>query len=160
MFKKATLLLVVLVSIGWAGNAWAGFVILTLQRVGAVNTINGVQTEGGNILKNNVKVGQYAIQRIQVLGVINGGTSSPLNTAMTTITLFFALSSAVGAPENVTLQGSHDFTSNAFKGSVSAASNFYSWIKGADASYSALSTTSINKTLVVIWNGANQLTLP
>ena len=77
---------------------------------------------------------------------------------MTTMTLFFATASGT-APQNVTLQGAHDFGPGNFVGSVSAASNRYAWIQGGEASYQPVSgTTSMN--LVIRWNGANQLTLP
>ena len=140
----------------WAPAANAGSVVLTLTRT----TLNNVpdaaglwQHEGGNIFKGAVKVGQYATVR----RVTNGGTTAPLNTAATTITLFFALAAGT-APQNVTLQGAHDFGPGNFQGSVSGASTRYAWIRGADASYS--SPAAGTETLVISWTGAAQLTLP
>jgi hypothetical protein len=104
------------------------------------------------ILKNNVVVGQYAITR----RVTFGGTDVQ-NTAMTTVTLFFTNAST--PPHNVTLQGAHSFSSGRFTGSVSAASNRYTWIHDADASISTTSTIGTNS-LSISWAGANQLTLP
>ncbi len=139
-----------------APMAMAGAVNLTLARTSLTNVSDAAglwQHEGGNIVKAGVKVGQYALHR----RVTTGGTGLPLNTAMTTITLF--LSTAAGsAPQNVTLQGAHDFTAGNFRGSVSAASNRYSWIQGGDATYSSLGGGGLG--LVINWNGASQLTLP
>ena len=140
----------------WAPLANAGSIALTLTRV-SLNNVPDVagtwQHEGGNILKGGVKIGQYALHR----RVTNGGTTAPLNTAMTTITLFFA-TAAGSAPQNVTLQGAHDFGVGNFRGSVSAASNRYTWIHGADATYSSPAAATL--TLIISWNGAAQLTLP
>jgi hypothetical protein len=140
----------------WAPTAHAGSVVLTLTRV----TLNNVpdaaglwQHEGGNIFKGAVKVGQYSLHR----RVTTGGTTAPLNTAMTTITLFFA-TAAGSAPQNITLQGAHDFGPGNFRGSVSAASNKYTWIEGGDATYTTPAAGT--ETLSISWNGAAQLTLP
>ncbi len=154
IFKTAALVFVALVSVAWAGRAWAGSAVLTLHQITISTTTAGVQTEGGSILKNGAKIGQYAIQRIQV----PGGTSAPFNTSMATVSLFFAVNAGTGGPEVVTMQGAHDFNSSIFRGSVSAASNFYAWIKGADASYAPVST--VNKTLIISWTGLNQFALP
>ncbi len=137
--------------------AHAGNVTLTLTRstLTNVNDAAGLwQHQGGDILKNGAKVGQYALHR----RVTAGGTGAPLNTAMTTITLFFATASGT-APQNVTLQGAHDFGPGNFVGSVSAASNRYTWLQGGDASYAPVSGTT-DTSLTIRWNGANQLTLP
>jgi hypothetical protein len=140
----------------WTPAANAGSVVLTLTRT----TLNNVpdaagtwQYEGGNIFKGTVKVGQYALTRRSIIG----GTTTPLNTAATTITLFFALASGT-APQNVTLQGAHDFTIGNFRGSVSAASGQYGWIKGADAVYSV--PAAGHETLTISWTASPQLTLP
>ena len=59
----------------------------------------------------------------------------------------------------MTLQGAHSFSSGRFTGSVSAASNSYTWIQNADASIGSTGTIGTS-TLVIAWAGANQLTLP
>jgi hypothetical protein len=136
--------------------AHAGSVVLTLTRVSLNNVTDAAGTwqfQGGNILKGATKVGQYALTR----RTITGGTTSPLNTAQTTITLFFALTSRT-APANITLEGAHDFSAGNFRGSVSGASAWYSWIKGADAIYS--SAGGGLETLTISWTGLLQLTLP
>jgi hypothetical protein len=135
----------------------AGSVSLTLTRATLTNVSDAAgswQHQGGNVLKGGVKVGQYALHR----RVTAGGTGTPLNTAMTTITLFLATTSGT-APNNVTLQGAHDFTAGNFRGSVSGASNRYTWIQGGDATYSPV-VGSTSSTLIIQWNGASHLTLP
>lgn len=137
--------------------AHAGGVALTLSRSSALTNVNDAagtwQHEGGNVLKSGVKIGQYALHR----RVTTGGTTAPLNTAMTTLTLFIASASG-SAPQNITLQGAHDFTAGNFRGSVSAASNRYTWIQGGDAGYSSAGAGVLN--LSITWAGASQLTLP
>lgn len=135
-------------------NAGAAALVLSRTTLTNVNDAAGLwQHEGGNILKGGVKVGQYALQR----RVTTGGTTAPLNTAATTITLFFATASG-SAPQNITLQGAHDFGPGNFRGSVSAASNRFSWIQGGDATYSSPAAGTLS--LVIGWTGASQLTLP
>jgi hypothetical protein len=155
VLRKIVLPIIVLIVVAWLGSAAAGSVSLQLVSVTLRNVDDAAgrwQHEGGNILKGTTKVGQYALTR----RVTTSGTTAPLNTAMTTITLFFATAAGT-APENVTLQGSHDFTLGNFRGGVSAASNKYSWIKGADASYSV---SSGKRYLYIYWTGASLLTLP
>lgn len=135
--------------------AHAGAVSLTLTRTTLTNVNDAAGTwqhQGGNVLKGGVKVGQYLLTR----RVTTGGSTAPLNTAATTITLFLA-TAAGSAPQNVTLQGAHDFGPGNFRGSVSAASNRYTWLQGADATYSSSGTSLI---LSIGWAGASQLTLP
>lgn len=139
-----------------ATPAFAGSATLTLSRVNLTNVNDSAGTwqhDAGDVLRSGVKVGQYALTR----RVTTGGTGSPLNTAMTTITLFLATASGT-APQNITMQGAHDFTAGNFRGSVSAASNRYSWIQGGDAVYSAPAAGTL--TLTIAWTGAAQLTLP
>lgn len=140
----------------WAPFANAGSVVLTLTRASLTNVSDAAgisQYQGGDIFKGGVKVGQYALTR----RTITGGTTAPLNTAMTTITLFFA-TAAGNAPQNITLEGAHDFGPGNFRGSVSGASNRFSWVQGADAVYSSL--TGGNLSLSLNWAGSSQLTLP
>ena len=108
------------------------------------------QHEGGRIMKGAALVGHYSIHR----RVTFGGTDAQ-NTAMTTVTLFFAGT----PPQNVTLQGAHAFSTGRFAGSVSASSNRYAWIHAADA---VIAPTAVlgTSTLTLQWTGANQLTLP
>lgn len=75
------------------------------------------QFEGGELLNGTNVVGHYASER----RVIFRSTESQ-NTAMLKMTLFF-----VGhePPENITLEGAHDFHSGSEVGSVSAASAAY-----------------------------------
>lgn len=137
-----------------ATPAYAGGVALTLVRSTLVNVNDAAgrwQHEGGEILRNGTAVGQYAISR----RITTGGTDRQ-NTAMTTVTLFFANTGA--PPQNVTLAGAHSFSNGRFAGSVSGASNRYAWVQGADATI--VPAASGTGTLTILWAGANQLTLP
>lgn len=102
-------------------------------------------------MKGTTTIGQYLIVR----RVTTPATSS-LNTAATSITLFIGTSSTT-APNNITLQGAHNFSAGNFRGSVSGASNRYTFLQGADATYTAVSGA---ETLVMTWNGSSQLTVP
>ena len=139
----------------WSTPAVAGTVSLSLVRSTLQNVDDPAgrwQFEGGDIVKSGSVVGQYAIHR----RVTYGGTDT-MNTAMTTITLFFA--NRTSAPHNVTLHGAHSFTDGRFAGSVSAASNRFSWITDADAATAPTGTIGTH-TLTITWAGANQLTVP
>jgi hypothetical protein len=75
------------------------------------------QIEGGNVLRKNKQVGTYSsVKRVSC------GTAK-FNTAQLWLTLFFE--TKVGAPENMTLHGAHDFNSGNEIGSVSAASTAF-----------------------------------
>jgi hypothetical protein len=78
------------------------------------------QYEGGEATGENELVANYASTK----RVVIQGTETQ-NTAILTLTLFFRGSSSQPI-ENMTLQGSHDFTSGDEIGSVSAASNAFS----------------------------------
>jgi hypothetical protein len=75
------------------------------------------QFEGGQVLQKGKHVANYATVR----RVVNKGTEEQ-NTAMLTTTIFFL---GKQPPENMTLQGAHDFNSGDQTGSVSAASSQY-----------------------------------
>ncbi|MFZ2447911.1 MAG: hypothetical protein WAW37_16260 [Syntrophobacteraceae bacterium] len=158
---KRTLLIILLVaSFAVAGNAFAGQVVVQLQKVTGPTNINDaagqVEYEGGNIKKDGTKVGQYAIERRR----INGGTTGTFSTAMTTITLFFGQNTTTSAPDNITIQGAHGFGPGDFRGSVSAASSKYTWTVGADATYSVVTGSTTLKNLTISWTGSRSLTLP
>lgn len=137
----------------WATSASAGTVTMELVRTSQANTADAVgewQHEGGNIRKSGVNIGRYVIVR----RVTRPATSSQ-TTATTTITLLIGSSAEL---DNITLQGAHNFLIGNFKGSVSAASNRYSWIVGADSGY--VSTGASTARLTMNWLGANQQTVP
>ena len=71
------------------------------------------QIEGGTVIENTAPVGTYSTVRR-----VDCGTT-PLNTAMVWMTIFFQKSKP---PENITVHGSHDFATGHEIGSVSAAS--------------------------------------
>lgn len=75
------------------------------------------QFEGGQVLENEKQVANYAsIKRVTLKGTDQNGQ----NTASVTTTLFFL--GATNPPQNLTLEGAHDFTSGNETGSVSASS--------------------------------------
>ena len=75
------------------------------------------QFEGGRVFQKGKHVANYATVR----RVVKKGTQEQ-NTAMLTTTLFFV---GKQPPENITLQGTHDYNSGDQTGSVSAASGQY-----------------------------------
>ncbi|MBT2625437.1 hypothetical protein J7I81_08635 [Bacillus sp. ISL-32] len=96
---------------------------LTLNRITLENVDDAAgrwQIEGGQMLRGNRPVGNYASTK----RIVNQGTS-PQNTAMLTLTLFF-----IDPSDNITLQGSHDFNSGDQIGSVSAATSSFSYYIG------------------------------
>ena len=152
--RKLLLSSVLLAPVLGSAVATAGSVSLQLTRTSLNNVEDAAgrwQHEGGNVLKSKVVIGQYLIVRRVTLPA-----TSSLNTAATSITLFLGTSSST-APNNITLQGAHNFSAGNFRGSVSGASNRYTFLQGADATYSSAAGT---ETLVMSWNGSNQLTVP
>ena len=143
--------LVVALSWGMISDSYAGGVILKFTRVGALINVDDTagrwQHEGGKVFKGTTQIGYYAIHR----RVTFNGTS-PQNTAMLTMTIFFLGQSP---PQNITLQGSHNFSSGSFIGSVGAASGKYTWVQGAD--FSGSTGTGL---LTIAWGGSNYSTLP
>lgn len=118
-------------------SALAGTVTLTMSRnsLNNVNDVSGIwQLEGGDLLLGSRDVGDYACTR----RTVDGGTNN-LNTAMLTCTMF--LPGGAGAPDNVTYQGAHDYSTGGFKGAVSAASAAYAFVIGADVAGSAATNT-------------------
>jgi hypothetical protein len=152
--RKLILSTVALAPLLVSSAANAGAVAVQLVRTSLTNVNDAAgrfQHEGGNVVKGQTTIGQYLIIRR-----VTTPATSAQNVAGTSITLFLGTGSTT-APNNITLQGAHNFTAGNFRGSVSAASNRYNWIQGADATYSTSSGTS---TLVMSWTGASQLTVP
>jgi hypothetical protein len=85
---------------------------LTLQDV--MDSAGSWQFEGGQVVHQRKHVANYATVR----RVVNKGTTEQ-NTGMVTTTIFFL---GKQPPENMTLQGAHDYNSGNETGSVSAAS--------------------------------------
>ncbi|MFE5620607.1 hypothetical protein ACFQ8S_00820 [Streptomyces virginiae] len=77
------------------------------------------QFEGGEVVEQSVHLADYACTR----RVITGGTDA-LNAAMLTLTLFFRDASGQTA-DNMTLQGTHSFSTGEALGSVSAATGAF-----------------------------------
>lgn len=90
---------------------------LTLQRDTLTNVDDPAgrwQHEGGRVNENGRHVGFYASTKR-----VTFRATEAQNTAMLTMTVFFL---GTNPPENITVQGAHDFNSGAQIGSVSAAS--------------------------------------
>jgi hypothetical protein len=94
---------------------------LTLSRsaLTGVDDAGGTwQYEGGKVLDSNRQVGWYASTKR-----VTFKATEAQNTAALTLTVFFL---GTTPPENMTLQGAHDFHSGNEIGSVSSASALYS----------------------------------
>ncbi len=102
-----------------AAQASAATLTYRLRRLTLTNVNDAAgrwQHEGGDVLNSsNLKIGKYALHR----RVTFGGTDEQ-NTAMVTLTIFYLGSKP---PRNITLQGSHDFSSGRYIGGVSATSS-------------------------------------
>jgi len=110
------------------------------------------QYEGGTLENSSGgTLGNYIIVRR------TEAATASFNTAATTITLFLPPATSGAAPSVVTLEGAWSFSSGDFQGSVSAASNKFHWLVGADAA-SSMPTVSASK-LVLTWAGSNELIL-
>jgi len=94
--------------------------VLILERTTLQNVDDAAgrwQFEGGSVVERDRQVGHYASTK----RVIFGATDAQ-NTAMLTLEVFFTPQLP---PENIVLQGSHDFNSGKEVGSVSAASSAF-----------------------------------
>lgn len=117
------------------------------------------QHEGGSVYYANVKIANYAIYRRVTLPESSTGGTGPQNTGMVTMTIFF-LDEVVfdDPPGNITLQGSHDFSSGKFIGSVSAASDKYSDLIGGDFSGAPIpGSPNSSVSLTITWKGNDLL---
>lgn len=139
-----------------AAVAQAGSVTLVLNRASLTNVDDAAgrwQHEGGTVFKGAVQVGNYAIHR----RVTNGGTNAQ-NTSMWTCEIFFT---PLNPPENIVMQGAHSFGNGQVKGSISAASFRFTWLKNIGAYVTLVPGAAINlQNLTITWPGATQLTLP
>jgi hypothetical protein len=133
-----------------AGTQTVELVRSTLQNV--PDAAGTYQYEGGTIENTlGAHIGTYEIVRR------TGSGTDGFNSAATTITLLFPPAISTNAPPVVTIEGSWSFSSGDFKGAVSAASEEFHWIVGADAS-STMPSAPTSK-LVLSWTGSNQLQL-
>jgi hypothetical protein len=158
--RTVLLALTTLSSVLCAGTTFAGTKNLTLERSTLSNDADADggglwQYEGGTLLSaSGATAGTYIVNR----RVTTSGTQT-FNTAFETMTLFFTPLVAGAVPEVVVVQGAYSYNSGAFVGSVSAASEKYTWIIGADAS-GTIATGTSNTTLTLAWNGSKHLTIP
>ena len=99
--------------------------VLILERMTLQNVDDAAgrwQFEGGSVVERDRQVGHYASTK----RVIFGATDAQ-NTAMLTLEVFFTPQLP---PENIVLQGSHDFNSGKEVGSVSAVSSAFTTLIG------------------------------
>lgn len=157
MKHRPILAMAVFAAVAWLSAAAAQAGTQTLQLVRATlqnvpDAAGSYQYEGGT-LENALgkSIGTYLIVRR------TGSGADRFNTAATTITLFFPPAPSTNAPPVVTIQGAWSFSSGNFKGSVSAASEEFHWVVGADAA-STIPAGTTSK-LVLSWTGSNQLQL-
>ena len=133
--------------------AYAGSVTLTLSQSSLTNDTDAAgawQYEGGTVLNAaGSSVGTYIITR----RTTTTGTLA-YNTASVNATLFFAPKVAGNVPNSISIEGAWEFNNGGMDGSVSAASNKYHWLIGADAA--AVNSTAVTLT----WVGSSQLTVP
>jgi hypothetical protein len=123
-----SILVVPVVLFLWANTSDAQSLTVTLTGASLTNVDDAAgrwQHEGGGVFcaSDNSHIANYALYR----RVTTGGTDNQ-NTAMLTMTIFFL---GRNPPQNLTLQGSHDFSSGRYIGSVSAASIPYTPVIGA-----------------------------
>jgi hypothetical protein len=148
----------VLATLLWSTGAFAGSATFTLTRVALTNVPDAAGTtqhEAGTIKKGTTVVGDYYIERRAdtLTGVL-------FNAYPTRVSLLFPTkTSTLPAPENIIAQGVHEFNKGSFKGSVSASSSVYSWVRDADVSYTQTTTVGV-ATLVITWLGSATLVLP
>jgi hypothetical protein len=155
MSRAKIALFIVATCIIWSGEVLAGSATFTLKFASRASyTDPGGMTqqyEAGFFRKGDAIVGTYIIVR-RVLT-----SSIKFNAGTTNITLTFIPNDSTSAPESITMEGVHNISTNAFKGSVSATSSAYSWVRDADAHYTVSAGV---ETLVIRWEGSDQLVIP
>lgn len=138
-----------------AAAAQAGTQTVELVRSSLTNVPDAAgiyQYEGGTLENSSGgTLGTYIIVRR------TEAATASFNTAATTMTLFLPPATSGAAPNVVTIEGAWSFSSGDFQGSVSAASNKFHWLVGADAA-STMPTVAASK-LVLTWTGSNGLIL-
>jgi hypothetical protein len=135
-----------------ASAAFAGTATLQLTRTALTNvtdTAGLYQYETGTVsTATGALAGYYNVTR----RVTSGGAAAALNAASETINVILATTTP-GPFNNLTLEGTHDFSSGAFAGSVSAAASKYSFaIAGTAKAVSGTVTT-----LVVTFKGSHSI---
>ncbi|HHT9124743.1 MAG TPA: hypothetical protein ACFYD6_02890 [Candidatus Brocadiia bacterium] len=116
--KRIGILAIFMSFLVWSAQSYAGLSVtytLTEDAFTIVDDAAGLWGHlGGKVFQGATHIGYYALTRRVTLG----GTD-PQNTAMLTMTIFFI---GENPPQNITLQGSHDYGSGNYIGSVSGAS--------------------------------------
>ncbi len=139
--KLLSLSAAVALILAFSGQAHSESVTLNLTQNSLKNVDDAAgrwQHEGGSVSLGDIAIGNYAISR----RITTGGTDAQ-NTAMLTMTIFVT---GQNPPQNLTLQGSHDFDNGGYAGSVSAASSDLAVLIGA-----TFSGSTATDTLTITW---------
>ena len=139
--KSLSILVVFTLILVFSSQAHAESVTLDLSR----NSLTNVDDAAGNWQHEGGKVfldGNYIADYVTTRRITFGGTDAQ-NTAMLTMTIFVI---GENPPQNITLQGSHDFSSGRYIGSVSAASSALSFLIRA-----TFSGNTVADTLTITW---------
>jgi hypothetical protein len=157
--SRAKIALFIVATSLWSGEVLAGTSTFTLHRLSAVNVTDTAGTthhEAGTVHRGDALIGYFLILRR-----VENALKFAIGAGTTHITLFFpAKADTTAAWENIIMDGAHKVDSSgagAFKGSVSATSSAYSWVRDADADYTV---SAGGETLVIRWAGSNQLVIP
>ncbi len=142
-----------LLGLACTAPAQAGSLTILLVRSSLNNDTDSAglwQYEGGAVQNatTGATIGHYLLNR----RVTTAGTSTD-NTAAESITLFFSNATAGQVPNSFTLEGAYSYNTGQFVGSVSAASERYHVLIGADASATLVTSSTTTSKLVVDWVG-------
>ena len=154
--SQAKIALFIVATSIWSGEVLAGSVTLTLTSKSRTSFTDpgGItqQNENGLIQRDQFPTGGafFIVRRAATTFKFEFGT--------TKISLIFPNPTDPAAPpESITIDGAHNISNNGFKGSVSATSPAYSWVRGAVAN---LTVSAGVETLVIRWTGSDQLVIP
>lgn len=146
--KKPTCIILMAITVCLVNfcSAFAGSATLTLHQNSVTNVYDSAglwQYVGGKIYiiapGDKISAIAYIADYTITLRTITGGTDAQ-NTAMMTMSIFMI---GKHPPENLTIQGSYDFSSGNFIGSVSAASSGLKSLIGSSCSGTAGSSGTL-----------------
>lgn len=149
--SRAKIALFIVATSIWSGEVLAGSVTLTLTSKSRTSF-----TDPGGITQQNEN---GLIQTGGAFFIVRrAATTFKFEFGTTKISLIFPNPTDPAAPpESITIDGAHNISNNGFKGSVSATSPAYSWVRGAVAN---LTVSAGVETLVIRWTGSDQLVIP
>ncbi len=133
---KLNIATITLFALFFSGLTYADSATIDLTRTSTLTNVDDAegrwQYDGGEVRFLKKLVGYYTRQKR-----VSFGVPASVNAASVSITVFLTGSST--PPQNVTLQGAHDFSSGNEIGGVSATSSDYSFLRGASFSGSSSS---------------------